>query len=154
MNYKLSTSTLNIYCDGGSRGNPGPAASAFIVLDEFGKIMHQQGFFLGVATNNQAEYQAVIEALKWLTTMNPQLSTLNFYLDSQLVVNQIKGIYKIKNPDLKIKNLEIQKLIAREARRSRNCKLKISNFEYIPRTQNHIVDKLVNQTLDKNASKL
>ena len=135
-----------IYTDGGARGNPGPAACAFVATDESGAIIYQQGFYLGVTTNNQAEYQAVIEALKWLslqTTKDQQL-TANFYLDSQLVVNQLKGLFKIKDPNLKIKYLEIKKLIA-------NSQLLIANFTYIPREQNSAADRLVNQTLDKTS---
>ena len=135
---------ISIYCDGGARGNPGPAASAFVVKDSSGKIIHEQGFYLGTATNNQAEYQAVIEALKWLSTMNHQLSTINFYLDSQLVVNQLKGEYKVKDPGLKIKHLEIKRLIS-------NFKFQISNFVYVPREQNSRADFVVNQTLDNHS---
>ena len=135
---------ISIYCDGGARGNPGPAACAFVVKDSSGKIIHEQGFYLGTATNNQAEYQAVIEALKWVSALNPQPSTLNFYLDSQLVVNQLKGEYKVKDPGLKIKHLEIKRLIS-------NFKFQISNFVYVPREQNSRADFVVNQTLDKNS---
>lgn len=141
--------SLSIYCDGGSRGNPGLAASAFVVYDANNKQFYQQGFFLGVITNNQAEYQAVIEALKWLSTINHEPTnqlTINFYLDSQLVVNQINGVYKIKDPNLKIKYLEIKKLIA--------CsKLPVANFVHILREKNSQADLLVNQTLDKNLEK-
>ena len=72
------------------------------------RSIYQQGFYLGVATNNQAEYQAVIEALKWLSqqTSNGQQLIVNFYLDSQLVVNQIKGLFKVKDENLKIKILK------------------------------------------------
>ena len=135
---------LTINCDGGARGNPGPAASAFVVTDENGGPIYQQGFYLGVATNNQAEYSAVIKALKWLSqqTSNGQQLIVNFYLDSQLVVNQIKGLFKVKDENLKIKNFEIHKLIS-------NLKFHISNFVYVPRSQNTAADLLVNQTLDQ-----
>ncbi len=131
-----------IHTDGGARGNPGPAACAFVATDDSGRLIHQQGFYLGIATNNQAEYQAVIESLKWLSAMNHEPITVNYYLDSQLVVSQLKGLFKIKDPGLKIKNLEIKELI-------KNYKLKIKNFTYIPREQNSAADHLVNQTLDK-----
>lgn len=133
---------ISIYCDGGARGNPGPAAAAFVVKDSSGKILHEQGFYLGVATNNQAEYQAVIESLKWLSTMNYELSTVNYFLDSQLVVNQIKGEFKVKDANLKTKIIEIQKLLGQ---------LEIRNFLYVPRAQNAAADFVVNQTLDKNS---
>ena len=60
------TDTLTVFCDGGARGNPGPAAAAFVIKDPQGKILGQAGCFLGKATNNVAEYQGVIEALKWI----------------------------------------------------------------------------------------
>lgn len=161
--------TLNIYCDGGARGNPGPAASAFIVKDPGGKVLHQQGFYLGIATNNQAEYQAVIEAMKWLSSFQSPPTAqdakrsfelggdlrggieVNFYLDSELVVRQLTGIYRVKDQNLKIKKLEIDKLITREARGTRNYKLKIKNFVHIPRSQNSAADLLVNKTLDSHS---
>ena len=66
----MKTIQLSIYCDGGARGKPGPAASAFVVQDSSGKILHEQGFYLGPTTNNQAEYEAVIQALKWVSTLH------------------------------------------------------------------------------------
>ena len=136
---------FNVYCDGGARGNPGPAAAAFVVKDASGQVIHRQGTYLGIATNNQAEYQAVIESLKWLSTMNYELTTVNYYLDSQLVVNQLMGRFKIKDQTLKIKYLEIMKLIA-------SHKLTIAGFAYIPRAQNSIADFQVNLTLDQKSS--
>ncbi|MEK7091111.1 MAG: ribonuclease HI family protein [Patescibacteria group bacterium] len=136
---------MRIHTDGGARGNPGPAACAFVATDDHRQLIHQQGFFLGVATNNQAEYQAVIEALKWVSTLNSPLSTLNFFLDSQLVVNQLKGIFKIKDPVLTTKKKEAEKLLDQLEQ------LEIRNFTYVPREQNTAADLLVNQTLDKNA---
>ena len=140
---------LTIYCDGGSRGNPGPAASAFIIYDQLGKILHQQGFFLGITTNNQAEYQAVIEALNWITHNQPTNNPLTFYLDSLLITNQIKGIYKIKNPELKDKYLLIKNKLDQL---SKLGQLEI-NFNYIPRSQNSSADHLVNLTLDLRQNK-
>ncbi len=138
--------SISIYCDGGSRGNPGPAASAFVVFDSNNDLLYQRGFFLGTATNNQAEYQAVIFALQWLAKQIPNPKSqipIIFYLDSELVVNQINGLYKVKDPNLKIKFLEIKKLIA-------NCQLLIANFVHVPREQNKSADLLVNQTLDQH----
>lgn len=134
--------TLSIFCDGGSRGNPGPAACAFLIYNQ-AKLLYQQGNYLGVATNNLAEYQAVLEALKHLSTVarTPQhfaLSTTNFYLDSELVVKQLNGLYKIKDQNLKQKYLEIKKLQF------------AAKFFHIPRDKNFQADLLVNQTLDAN----
>lgn len=139
MNDKI----LNIYCDGGARGNPGPAASAFIVKDATGKILHQQGFFLGIATNNQAEYQAVIESLKWLLANGETVQLVNYYLDSLLVVNQLNKEFKVKEINLKEKCLEIKNYLERLGR------LEIRTiFIYIPRSQNFLADRLVNHIID------
>lgn len=133
---------IHIYTDGGARGNPGPAACAFVATDENGQLIHQQGFYLGVATNNQAEYQAVIESLKWLAIMNHEPITVNFYLDSQLVVNQLNGNYKIKNALLEKLNSQIKNLVVEN-------KIKVEKIIYIPRGKNFAADSLVNQTLNK-----
>ena len=135
---------LTVNCDGGARGNPGPAASAFVVFDASGQVMYQAGKYLGEGTNNQAEYEAVLLAINWLGQNYPQ-AEVEFRLDSQLVVNQLKGSFKVKDPELKIKYSEIKSLIE-------NCKLKIVNFSYVPRDKNFLADNLVNQTLDKNIS--
>lgn len=129
---------LSIYCDGGSRGNPGPAASAFVVLNSSEEMLFEHGVYLGTTTNNQAEYQAVIEALNWLTT---NLASVDFYLDSQLVVQQITGNYQVKDPNIKIKYQEVKKLM-------QLTNVSTSSFHYIPRAQNFRADALVNSTLD------
>lgn len=135
---------LTLDCDGGARGNPGPAASAFVVFDESGQVVYQAGKYLGEGTNNQAEYEAVWLAVNWLGQNYPQ-AEVEFRLDSQLVVNQLKGNFKVKDPELKIKYSEIKSLIE-------NCKLKIVNFSYVPRIKNFLADNLVNQTLDIHTS--
>lgn len=131
---------VNINCDGGSRGNPGPAACAFVVSDENDTVIFQKGFDLGEATNNQAEYQAVIESLKWLKESNLQATQINYRLDSELVVKQINRVYKIKDAIMLQKNQEVNKLIS-----AINIPI---TFSYIPRAQNSRADSLVNQTLD------
>lgn len=148
----INNKSILIYCDGGARGNPGPAACAFIVTDENGRLIQKQGFYMGIATNNQAEYQAVIEALKWLSNqVAVKQVTVNFYLDSQLVINQLNGLFKVKDPSLKIKNSEIKELISNLlAKAQTKFNFQISNFVYVPRAQNAASDLLVNQTLDKN----
>lgn len=144
---------LKIYCDGGARGNPGPAAAAFIVTDSTGKILHQHGEFIGITTNNIAEYRAVLLALEWLNqkikidnwnSKNPagQLKIVNFYLDSALVVNQLNGLFKVKKAHLRqlivqIKFMEVQ----------------LSSpitYTAVPRSQNSPADALVNQVLDSS----
>lgn len=133
---------LSIYCDGGARGNPGPAAAAFVVTNDQRKVVYQQGKYLGEATNNQAEYEAVWMALNWLA-QNHSDTEAKFFLDSQLVVNQLQGKFKIKDPILKIKYLEIKTLIETG---------KIIHFIYVPRSKNFLADTLVNQTIDRQNS--
>lgn len=138
---------LVVHTDGGSRGNPGPAASAFIISDSTHKVIVSRGVYLGITTNNQAEYLAVANALVWLnqhlnrlSIAGDSISGVSFFLDSELVVNQLTGKYKIKSP--KLSQIISQINTAKQ-------KLPISvNFQYIPREQNKAADKLVNQVLD------
>lgn len=130
---------MDIYCDGGARGNPGPAACAFVAIAN-GKVIYKQGKYIGKATNNVAEYSAVILALTWLAKQNFQ--EINFRLDSQLVAKQLDGSFKIKNENLK-------KLFLTAEALQKNLHSKIS-FLYIPRIKNVLADRLVNDTLDEN----
>ncbi|MBP6880933.1 ribonuclease HI family protein [Candidatus Saccharibacteria bacterium] len=134
---------LIIHTDGGSRGNPGPSASGFVIETTEGKILEEGGEYLGITTNNQAEYQAVKLALERATSHTD--GTINFYIDSMLVVNQMKGIYKIKNRDLWPIHNDIKRLSE-----------KFSNvtFTHVPREKNKLADAKVNEVLDsvKNAS--
>jgi ribonuclease HI len=131
---------LEIHTDGGSRGNPGPAASAFVVSSS-GQTLHEEHHFLGVTTNNQAEYQAVVMAIDWLAAHHPESAGIYFFMDSLLVVNQLKGLYKIKDPGLQIKAIHIHSVI------KSHSAWKIT-FTHIPRAQNSRADFLVNQALD------
>lgn len=131
-----------VYCDGGSRGNPGRAAAAFVIT-KGGRAIKSGSRFLGVSTNNVAEYSAVIIALEWLKK-NPAilLPEVTFVLDSELVVRQLTGLYKVKNKKLQslfivIKNIE-KKLFAKV------------NYVSVKREKNILADTLVNQELDKN----
>ncbi len=133
---------IELFSDGGSRGNPGPAASAF-VAEKNGKILFSESKYIGVQTNNVAEYSAVILALKWLKRYTDKNKTdeIIFYLDSLLITNQLKGIYKIKNENLKKYYLLIRKLESQ-----------ITSFiiyKHIYREKNKMADYLVNKCLDK-----
>lgn len=132
-----------IFCDGGSRGNPGPAASAFVVTQD-GSVIFKGSKFLGNETNNVAEYTAVSIAIDWLITEKVN-SEIIFNLDSQLVERQLNGFYKIKNNRLKILADEIKSKIV-------SSKLKIK-FQWGYRTNNTLADDLVNQELDLNTSR-
>jgi len=129
---------LIINTDGGSRQNPGPAAIGLVIRNEQGKILKKVSKYLGKKTNNQAEYSAVIEAL--LIAKNLKAHEINFYLDSQLVVEQL-------NKRFKVKDKELASLFVKAWNLSLNFK-KV-NYYFIPREKNKEADKLVNQCLDK-----
>lgn len=136
--------SLLIFSDGGALNNPGPAASAFVVIED-GKIIHKFSKRIGETTNNVAEYQAVIFALEWLKenkeVLNSQPSTINFNLDSQLVVHQLNGLYKIKDAKLKLLTIKIKGL-------EQEVDGKIF-YRHIPREQNTIADALVKSVLSR-----
>jgi len=131
---------LIIYTDGGSRGNPGPSASGFVLQDMDGNIIYEGGKYLGITTNNQAEYQAVKLALEKALSMGAR--TLNFRLDSQLVVNQLNGVFQIKNRDLWPIHSSIKDLIAQFAN---------VTFTHVRREFNKQADSVVNKILDERS---
>lgn len=128
---------MQIFTDGGARGNPGPAAYAFVVKNE--SQLLKEGFGkIGVATNNVAEYTAVIEALKFLSESHTE-HQLEFFIDSQLVVSQLNGHFKVKNADIRQLVMKIREL---------EPVFKKITYTHIPREQNHEADALVNLALD------
>lgn len=130
-----------IYTDGGSRGNPGPAACAFVVEENDSEIF-KYSKYLGKNTNNFAEYSGVILALNWLNENKPSGTSIVFFLDSELVVKQINATYKVK--DEKLRNLFFEVL---------SLMKKFGNnivFKHIPREKNKTADLLVNKELDRN----
>lgn len=129
-----------IYSDGGSRGNPGPGGIGVIIQNN--EAEHQISDFIGECTNNEAEYKAVIEGVKKIIMLKPEDNVeINWFLDSELVVRQLNGIYKIKQPHLLKMITEIKGLIFDNS-------LKI-NFQHVPREKNKIADMLVNKALDE-----
>jgi phosphoribosylglycinamide formyltransferase-1 len=129
--------TITIYTDGGSRGNPGPAAGAFVLLDENGNQLCAQAKFLPIATNNIAEYTALACALEKAKFVGAD--NLKIFSDSELMVKQLNGDYKVKNDS-------IRQLF-------KQCLDMLSEFQswqisYIPRTGNKLADKLVNRAID------
>jgi ribonuclease HI len=131
---------LVIHTDGGSRGNPGPSAIGVVINTPDGKHLESFGKYIGETTNNQAEYRAVIEAFKAIKKYQPQ--RLQFFLDSELVVKQLNGVYRMKNPDLTPLFHEIKSLSA---------DYEVS-FEHVLRIKNHLADIEVNKALDEVAS--
>lgn len=138
---KPSNSSITIFSDGGARGNPGPAASSFVAFSD-NKIIHKESKFLGEATNNVAEYSAVILALEWLGKQYTGVK-VTYCLDSELVVKQLIGIYKIR--DKKLMDLVIR---IRHLQRKYNLGIE---WVHVMREKNAIADKLVNENLDSNS---
>ncbi len=126
------------YCDGGSRGNPGPAASGFVLIDTTETVIFEGGAFLGTATNNVAEYQAMYMALEKALEFGARV--LDMRADSQLVVNQMNGIYKIKHPDLIPIHARIKELAT---------KFEKVTFSHVRREYNTLADGMVNKILDE-----
>jgi len=129
---------LTIYTDGGARGNPGPAATGVVIKDEAGKHLDMFGKYLGEQTNNYAEYSALIAGLTRAHELGG--TEVECVLDSELITNQMKGLYKIKEPTL-------QKLFVQAYNAA--TKFKKVTYRHILRENNKEADRLVNETLDK-----
>lgn len=131
---------LIIYTDGASRGNPGPASYGFTISDGKGKLLYEEGKYIGITTNNVAEYTAVYEALKYIREKysNTPLE-IEFYADSKLVVEQLSGRFKVKSLHLK---LIIDKI--------RVLSLELGGIlhTHVPREKNTAADRLANLALD------
>lgn len=141
-------STLDIYVDGGSRGNPGPAASGYVIFS--GKnLIKEGGAYLEITTNNVAEYTAVILALKKLKSLygkeKIKETKFNFFSDSLLLVCQMNGQYKIENEQLQKLFMEIWNL---------RIDFGPLTFTHVPREQNKEADAVVNKILDQEGSRL
>ncbi len=126
-----------LHTDGGARGNPGPAAIGF-VLTGIGSTPILYKEYIGKGTNNQAEYRALLAGI--LRAQKEGVQDLMCYLDSELVVKQAKGEYRVKNEELKVLLGEIKKLFP---------SFRSITFEHIPRSKNAAADKLVNEALDE-----
>jgi ribonuclease HI len=135
---------LLLYSDGGARGNPGPAAIAYLALTEEGELVKADSRSIGIHTNNQSEYMALIAALEFAITL--KVEEVVCHLDSELVAKQLNGEYSTKN-------FELQKLW-RKTKELRGCFREIS-FVNVPRDNPQIrrADALVNKTLDELSKK-
>lgn len=130
-------SPLIIYSDGGSRGNPGVAAIGFVIRKESGQELFKEGRCIGVATNNAAEYQALTAALKKALEFKGRQATC--YLDSELVVKQLNGQYRVKDARI----LNYYRALVKIIRRFEKV-----DFKHVRREKNGEADSLVNQALD------
>jgi len=134
----MKQNSFYIFTDGGALGNPGPAGVG-VVVRKGKRVVQKISRFIGRATNNIAEYQAVIEALKWLKKENKRKEKVYFFLDSKLVVNQLNGLFKVKNANLR-------RLIVKVRELERDAGGSISYF-HIPREKNQEADSLVKEAL-------
>jgi mutator protein MutT len=129
-----------IFSDGGSRGNPGPSAAGFVVMNDQENVLHEGGMYLGIATNNIAEYHGVRLGLEKALEMG--VRTIDFRIDSLLVVNQMNGIYQIKNRELWPIHERIKELIP---------KFDKVTFSHVRREFNQLADGMVNKILNAHA---
>jgi len=129
---------LIIHSDGGARGNPGPAGIGVVIYNEKAKLVAEISRFLGVSTNNQAEYRALIAGLEKAVELGAD--SVDCYLDSELVVKQINHEYKVKNKELAPLFLKVYNLLT---------KFKSYNFRHVSREQNKEADCLANEAMDR-----
>jgi len=133
---------LVAHTDGGARGNPGPAGYGVVIKDESGKKVAGLSEYLGHQTNNFAEYQALIAALEF--ACNHQYKALKVVSDSELLVRQIKGIYKVKNATLQDLHARAKALIG---------ELKWFSIEHALREHNQEADRLANEAMDRGSGR-
>ncbi len=130
-----------LYTDGGARGNPGPAAFAYVLEAEDGTVLAAHGEAIGVATNNVAEYRALVEGLRKASEL--QLTDVEVVSDSELLVRQMQGDYKVKNAALRELWLDANELADT---------LDTVRYTAVRREHNELADRLVNEALDASGS--
>ena len=136
-NATYNTDSVIIYSDGGSRGNPGPSASGFVIMSAKQEVIHQGGMYLGITTNNQAEYHGVRLGLEKALSIGARV--VEFRVDSLLVVNQLNDIYTVKNRDLWPIHERIKDLITQFDK---------VTFQHVRREFNQLADGMVNKILN------
>jgi ribonuclease HI len=127
-----------IYVDGASRGNPGDASYGFAILDSNSNVIYQEGKYIGQTTNNVAEYTALVRALQY--AIDHKIPSVEIRADSQLLVRQLLGQYKVKSENLEELHRACRALLQQ---------FKWYELNHIPREQNKLADKLANQALDE-----
>jgi probable phosphoglycerate mutase len=132
-------SSIVAYIDGGSRGNPGPAGYGVRIEEADGTLVEEFSGSIGVATNNVAEYRGLLAALEWAIAHH--VKNAHIRSDSLLLVQQMRGVYKVKHPGLQPLHAEAKRL-AREAGRV--------TFEHVGRAKNAHADRLANEAMDKS----
>ena len=130
---------ITAYFDGGARGNPGPAGFGVYIVDDHGQVLAEIAEGIGIATNNVAEYRGLLAALRW--AVNHVVTALHVRGDSLLLVQQMRGVYKVKNEGLIPLHREARSLCAQIGR---------VTFEHVRRAQNAHADRLSNLGMDRN----
>jgi ribonuclease HI len=130
-----------MFADGGARGNPGPAAAGAVLFDEGGEVLREVGEYLGTATNNVAEWRALIAGLEAAIELG--IDDLEVRMDSELVVRQVNGIYRVKHPDLIPLSEKARRLLRKFSR---------FTVQHVRRKDNAAADAVVNQVLDARAA--
>jgi ribonuclease HI len=135
---KIRISPWQLFTDGASKGNPGPAGAGWVLINDQNSESVKEGKFLGQATNNEAEYQALILGLQRAWSCGVQ--EIRIHMDSELLVRQLNGLYRVKNPRLALFFHQVQDLL-----------LKFSKYDiiHIPREQNREADRMANEAIRK-----
>ena len=136
-----SSLACKLFTDGASRGNPGEAGAGSVLLDGDGQELATRSSYLGQCTNNVAEYKALILGLQ--SALELGCAKLEIFLDSQLIVRQIQGQYKVKHPTLKPLFVEVKELLT---------KIDSWSVAHVPREQNKRADALANRGIDEKAA--
>jgi len=131
-----------LYADGGSRGNPGPAASGAVLYAEDGAVLAEVGEYLGVATNNVAEWRALLAGLAHARRLG--IDEIAVRMDSELVVRQLSGVYRVKHADLIPLHAKAKQLLR---------EFKTVDIRHVPRKENAAADAVVNRYLDEAAAR-
>ena len=128
---------VKIYADGGSRGNPGPSASGYVLMTMKDAVIFQGGLYLGITTNNQAEYNALRLGLEEAAKRGSEI--IHAFMDSQLVINQMNGSYRVKHKEL---------IPIYQAIKALEHHFQQITYTHVPREQNKLADAMVNEVLD------
>lgn len=128
-----------LFTDGGSRGNPGPSAIGYAICDLEGNVVKKHREYIGKSTNNQAEYKALLAGMD--DCLSAGVNQLTVFMDSELIINQMLGRYKVKHQDMKPLYARAKEL---------ESKLEDISYKHVPREQNSVADGLVNEALDNH----
>ena len=131
--------SYQIYSDGASRGNPGPAGIGAVILDDKGKTVHEIAKYIGETTNNVAEYEALLAALDYC--VKKKISPVEILADSQLLIKQLSGEYRVKHENIKPLYQKAQGYLTH---------LQVTGYKHVPRELNKAADKLANRGIDQH----